>query len=128
MIALAAIPVIGPALAFLASPLGRLVGIGLIVGAAYGAGVWKGHSVATARCRAEALQSQLDAAQTDVRAAQDAAAAAERAREEIEKAWADDKMRIAEYEQQLRKRPDPACVLSDDDLRWLRGGNKPGGQ
>lgn len=124
MIALAAIPVIGPALAFLTSPLGRIVGVGLIVGATYGAGAWKGHAVATAKCRAAALQSQLDAAQTDVKAARDAAAAAEQAREDIEKASADDKVRIAQYEDQLRKRPAASCALGDDDLRWLRGRNK----
>lgn len=113
---------LGPVLSFFLSPIGRIVGIGLIVAAAYGAGVWKGHSIATGKCNAAALLSKIDAMNTDLDAATKAADEAEKARSDLAAISADDKLRIEEYETQLRKRPDAACTLGDDDIRWLRDG------
>lgn len=123
MIALAAIPVIGPALAFLTSPLGRFVAVGLIVGSAYVAGALKGHQIARGKCEAEALRSQLQAKQVDLDAANNAAAERERLLAEGDAARADDQQRISDYERRLKS--NPACVLNDDDWRAVDGVRQP---
>lgn len=112
---------IATTLAFIASPLGRIAGVGLLIVSLFGFGFYKGASMANARCREAALQSRIDAMQTDVAAAEQAAQAAETARKELEEAAASDKERISEYERQLAARPLGACALNDDDLRMLDG-------
>jgi outer membrane murein-binding lipoprotein Lpp len=106
------------------SPLKALmIGSIVLAGLAFVGGVWKsGYNYAQRACEAAALRSKIEAMQTDMRAATEAAASADRARAEIEATSAEDKKRIEQYEQELRKRPAAACTLGDDDLRWLRDG------
>lgn len=112
---------IAAAASFLFSPLGRIVGIGLVVLFVAG-GIWKsGYNYASRKCEAAALHAKLEAARIDKEAAEAAAAEAEKARAESDKIAAEERKKVDEYADELRKRPMGGCALGDDDLKRLRG-------
>lgn len=79
-----------------------------------------GKADAEGKCRAAAIQSQLDAMTAD----RDAARAAENAaKAELAKLTADHNKEmegVAEYVEELKSRPVAACLLTDADLRGMR--------
>lgn len=83
---------------------------------AYGFGRWDGRKV----CNTAKLEAQLKAAQFDLdtqRELSDLAWSQTQKQEQRSKALND---KVAEYEKELAKRPNPACRLDDDDVRRLR--------
>jgi len=86
---------------------------------AYQAGNWQGYSRATTRCNAAAAQAKLEAANRDAEIQLKAEAMAKRERDALAKLAVDLDRKVAEYEAELRKRPD-RCVATDGDVRRLR--------
>ena len=84
-----------------------------------------GFRVSDDRAEAKTLRSEIAARTIDLNAAQDAARQADEARAQLAEQTKQDQERIADYEKALKARPDAACALNDDDLRWLHDG-KPG--
>lgn len=82
----------------------------LFAGALYGAHVEK------AKCRAQALAAELAAKNIDLKAAKEAEAAANKANAELADQANADRERIADYAEQLKKRPNAACTLTPDDF------------
>ncbi|MCC6315357.1 MAG: hypothetical protein IT337_15240 [Thermomicrobiales bacterium] len=112
---------IAGAAAFLLSPVGRIVGIGVLAAVVAG-GIWKaGYNYASRACQAAALRADLAAARQDLDAARRAEAAARAAADDLEKQKeADDEAR-RRLEAEIAKRPEGArCGLSHDDAERLR--------
>lgn len=99
-----------------------LAGAGIVIGI-----FQTGRNYERGKCEVAALQAALAAKETDLKASQEAAEAALAARAESEAAAEEDRKRISEYEDALKSRPDGACVLTDDDIRRVRGntGGRP---
>jgi hypothetical protein len=104
-------------------PIAILGGI-LAAGAAGLAGYHKGGKDAEARCDAARLSAELAAVRREF--------AAYRLADQVEAMLAKDAIaerdrlekEVADYEQDLARRPDGACRLSDDDVRRLPGAAK----
>lgn len=80
----------------------------------------KGVSQERAKCQADKLQSQLNAAHADLQAARNAAAFSAAKVKELDADVAAEKKRSEDYAEALKKRPAaPGCTLTDDDLRRL---------
>ncbi len=75
-----------------------------------------GFRISDEREEAKSLKIQLAAKQVDLEAANDAAEQAQMARDELAKQAQSDQERIADYAEQLKKRPNGACTLSPDDF------------
>lgn len=75
-----------------------------------------GFRVADGRAEAKALRVKLEAARIDAEAASDAAAQSDDARAEMARQSQSDKERIADYERQLKSRPQCGCTLDDGDF------------
>jgi cobalamin biosynthesis protein CbiD len=112
---------IGTAVAFLLSPIGRLIGIGALALAVAG-GIWKsGYNYASRACEAAALRAELAAAQQDLNAEREAAARAKAAIDDLSKQKESDDAAISQLQVELSKRPVAAqCRLDGDDARRLR--------
>lgn len=135
-IGLGAIPFVGPLLKFFGTGAGRLVGVVVIVAAAYGYGWLKGDAHGDRQCTAkiETLnrnwQDRVDAAAAEfarARAARDAevdaaiAAAVKDATDQAGEAIAEREQRVKDYEAELAKRKNAAgCILGDDDIGLRR--------
>jgi hypothetical protein len=76
------------------------------------------------RAEAKSLRLQLEAKQTDIDAANDAAKKADAARAELAEQAKADQERIADYAEQLKKRPNGACTLGPDDFDGMRDDGK----
>mgnify|MGYP006921314829 CR=1 FL=1 len=80
-----------------------------------------GKSVARGECHDAQLRAQIASMQRDISAAQQAS--------EVERAQSNAlivqrqqlESQVKDYEAALKSRPDPACTLSDDDVRALGG-------
>jgi len=86
---------------------------------AYQAGNLHGANRATEKCRAAAVQAKLQAAQRDLEIQRKAAETASRERDALATSAAGLEGKVAEYEEELRKRTD-RCVATDDDVSRLR--------
>jgi hypothetical protein len=89
----------------------------------------KGHEIAMAKCEAAALKLKLEAVAVDLSVAQRVASEAEAARDASAAEAEIEKQKAAMYADELKKRPNGACTLTDDDVRWLldRTGRGAGG-
>lgn len=114
---------IASALAFVLSPIGRVISIGLLLIAAATYLDQRGAARERAKCRAAAIQAQLDAQKVDLDAAKRAAEDSERAKVKIEADYDAEKKKVDDYEARLKSRP--ACLLDDDDVRSLGGVREP---
>lgn len=101
----------------------------IVGGVVIGGSAWALHSAYSygvdqteAKWQAKALQSKLDAAKADLDAARLAEAAAKLRTAAVERAALEEQRGVAEYVEELKKRPSAACALTDDDLRGLRIG------
>lgn len=86
---------------------------------AYNAGTFVGHSRAVAKCNAAAVQAQLDAAKADLEIARKVAEQVVKEMEVLDMQASDLEDKVAQYEDELRKRTD-RCPLSKSDVRRLR--------
>ena len=85
-----------------------------------------GFRVSDDRAEAKSLRLQLAAKTIDLTAAQDAANQADAARAELAEQAKADQERIADYAEQLKKRPNVACTLGPDDFSdGLPDGQRP---
>lgn len=78
-----------------------------------------------AKCEAAALRQQLANKQTDLDAAKQAAKDSADAMAESDARAQENQQKANDYEAELKKRPNGACTLTDDDLRQLYGDAKP---
>ncbi|MBR0695937.1 protease IV [Bradyrhizobium lablabi] len=79
-----------------------------------------GYRAADSAWRAKNLQARIDALEVDQDAARRALADARLKVAAIEKQSAEDKQGTADYVEDLKKRFQAACAITDDDLRGLR--------
>lgn len=111
------------ALAFLVSPIGRILaalGLGL---ALFVAGFAYGHHVADQSAEIAALKSQLGVAKFDARAAEELRQQAQAAAERLQENDASRSLQVNDYENTIAKLSDQTrtCRLAtDDDVRRLR--------
>lgn len=111
---------LGPIIGFLTSSIGKYVLIGaVVVGAVIGIRQ-NGYNSAMRKCEAAALRQQLANKQTDLDAANAAAEAAAAAMADSDARARENQQKANDYEAELKKRPNGACALTDDDLRVLR--------
>lgn len=104
---------------FFNSPLGRIVGAGLIAAAIYGTGYLRGSNKAETRCQEAAVRAELAAAQRDLAIQRAAAEFARKKADELSKAKDDLDQKVSEYEADLQKQGH-RCPLSADDVKRLR--------
>ena len=116
---------IGPIISFLASTVGKYLLIGGVVIAAVIGIRQSGYNAAMRKCEAAALRQQLANKDADLKAANDAAEAAARAMADSDARAKENQQKAEEYEAELKSRPNGACALTGDDLRFLRGNNRP---
>lgn len=84
-----------------------------------------GFRLSDEREEAKSLKMQLAAKEIDLTAAQNATDQADAARAELAKQARDDQERIADYAEQLKKRPNGACTLGPDDFDGVRDRKRP---
>ncbi|HMN11776.1 MAG TPA: hypothetical protein PKD55_05565 [Bellilinea sp.] len=75
-----------------------------------------GYKVADDRAATAALRNELAVARIDLAAAHKAADQADAARRELAAQSITDQVRIEKYAEELKKRPNAACTLTDDDF------------
>ncbi|WP_454626983.1 hypothetical protein [Bradyrhizobium cenepequi] len=75
-----------------------------------------GYRASSERCEARTLKAQLLAKQMDLEAAQEATARADKQRSELAEEARQDRERIKAYAEQLKARPNGACILTPDDF------------
>ncbi len=75
-----------------------------------------GYKVADDRAATSALRNELAVARIDLAAAHKAADQADAARRELAAQSITDQIRIEKYAEELKKRPNAACTLTDDDF------------
>lgn len=75
-----------------------------------------GFRVSDGRAEAKSLRLQLAAKSIDLTAANAAAQQSDTARQELAAQAISDEVRIANYAAELKKRPNAACTLTDDDF------------
>jgi apolipoprotein N-acyltransferase len=109
------------AAAFFSSTIGRIVIVVALVFLAFLGGRQTGTNAAMRKCEAAALRLKLQAAERDKKAAETAARDTEQALGESRERLKATEEKVDEYADALKKRPDAACLLTDDDIRWLRG-------
>ncbi len=68
------------------------------------------------RAEARSLKLKIEAQQIDIKAANDAAARADAARAEMARQAEIDQERIEDYAERLKRHPNGACILGDDDF------------
>lgn len=112
-------------ISFLTSAIGKYVLIGAVVVAAVVGIRQNGYNAAMRKCEAAALRQQLANKETDLAAASAAAEAAAAAMADSDVRARENQQKANDYEAELKKRPNGACTLTDDDLRVLRGDAKP---
>lgn len=111
------------ALAFLSTGLGRAVAaIGIVI-AAYVYGYASGRDEQSRLDKVASLQAELAAAKVDAAISRVLASVAEEASRAAERAAAENRNRIDDYEKALARRPDARCALDADDVRRLRALN-----
>jgi Skp family chaperone for outer membrane proteins len=113
------------AISFLTSAAGRYVLIGAVIFGALFAARQSGINTATRKCEAAALRQQLANTQTDLNAARTAAEASAAAMADSDARARENQQKANDYEAELKRRPNGACALTDDDLRVLRDDGKP---
>lgn len=84
-----------------------------------------GFRLSDEREEARNLKTELAVKQMDLEAAQTAAEEADKARQELAKQAQSDQQRIADYAEQLKKRPDPGCALGPADFSDGMHGQRP---
>lgn len=84
-----------------------------------------GFRLSDEREEAKSLRLKIEAQSIDLEAAEDAAKQADAARAELAKQAQDDQERIADYAEQLKKRPNGACTLGPDDFTGVPARRRP---
>jgi hypothetical protein len=79
-----------------------------------------GFRIADEREEAKSLRLELEAKEVDLTAAEDAAKQADEARQQLAEQSKADQERIERYAEQIKKRPNGACTLTDDDFDGVR--------
>lgn len=111
------------ALAFLSTGLGRAVAaIGIVI-TAYFYGYASGRHEQARLDNVAALKAELAATKTDLAIASALAGIAEDETRAAERAVAENRDRIDDYQKALAARPDARCALDADDVRRLRALN-----
>lgn len=108
-------------ISFLTSAAGKYILIGAVCAVALFAAHQSGINTATRKCEAAALRQQLANKETDLAAANAAADALARAMADSDARAKENQQKANDYEAELKKRPNGACALTDDDLRQLYG-------
>ena len=106
-------PFLGAAWSFIASPIGRLVIVGVV---AFGGG----YATKARLDRSATLQAVIAKQRIDLRAARDTADAANAIVADISIRDADNQEIIRDLQLKLTQRPAGACVLDDASARGLR--------
>ncbi len=105
-----------PIIAFLTSTIGKYLLIGAVVVATFVGIRQSGYNAAMRKCEAAALQLKLQAKQADLDAANKANAEMAKARDESAARAEQSEQEVARYAEELKKRPNGACLLTDDDI------------
>jgi len=114
-------------LGFLGSRLAQYL-IGAVVIAAVIGGIWKsGYNYRDKLCNVAALQADIAALKRDLDASRSAANDAQKKTQDLEQQTETQRKVIRDYEDFIKRNPNPACLLTDDDvnrLRDIRSGRK----
>ena len=110
---------------FLTSAVGKYLLIGAVAVAVVVGIRQNGYNSAMRKCEAAALRQQLANKETDLAAAKTAAADSAAAMAASDARARENQQKANDYEAELKKRPNGACALTDDDLRVLRDDGKP---
>lgn len=81
----------------------------------------KGHMDATANCHEASLRAEIAVLHMDLQIAKAAASDAKNRADYLDKQHFEANTKLQEYENELAKRKDDTCGLSDGDLQRLRG-------
>jgi hypothetical protein len=106
-------------LQFFLSPIGRWIGVGVLIGAAYLAGDVRGRRIEYAKCEEAAKAAQQAADAQDLQAALDANADASKVVEQLKKQKETADAQIAELKNRLTTVSVPVgapCLYGDSDL------------
>lgn len=104
------VPLLGTAIKFLMSPLGRIVGVALAVVVAYNVVYYRGYSKANAACTAAAEQARLAAVKIDLNTARQQAADAQKAVAELQALEASNKEKLDALREQLNVKGSDALL------------------
>ena len=104
---------------FVSSPIGRVLGVGLIVIAALGYAYIKGEEHGSSASREAALEAQIETLRADVRIATRSAEAAAAQEAQAEARARTLEERLQTFENGLPPPPDGG-LFTDDDVRSLR--------
>lgn len=105
---------------FFRTPLGQAIGAAVILYFLL-SGVWQaGGNYERTKCREASLARELAEEKRDRDAAEDARRNAQAALDESQERLKANEQKVDEYAKALAKRPDAACILTDDDIRRLR--------
>lgn len=114
---MAALAFLQGALAFLMSPIGRLIGVGVI---SLSVGLWQGWSIRDKLCDRAELRSQLAAQQRDLGIQKAATEFAKRQAAALERTAGDLQQKVEAYEAERDKVKGDRCRLTGDDVKRLR--------
>jgi hypothetical protein len=110
---------IAGAFAFFTSPVGRLVGVGMIVMAAYGYGYYQGDKHGDKQCADAALRNKILRQKIEINIAKDQAANAKSTAAELERLNQEAEVTISALQKQLKERPE---IVRDANCRVPAGG------
>jgi hypothetical protein len=119
---IAAIPYVGPVIAFFLSPVGRWVAVGLIVAAAYGYGWYKGDRSADAKCAAASARVELARKKVEASLERSAARSERETIAELKSQQQKSEEAISDLEARLKKEP---TVVYSEDCRVPVPGPRP---
>lgn len=108
------------------SPLGRILGVLVLVGATYLAGLYKGYQWASNSQEIATLRETVKVQEKRIKDYQALAYAANERADVLDRSILEFDSKIEDYKNELAKRPPSnACLPSDDDLRRLRDAARP---
>ena len=96
--------------------VGAVIVLGLLLGAYY-----KGYSTASQNCHEAQLRAVIATQARDLKAWELADATAKDEQARLASELIELQQMVTDYEKELLLKPAPACALSDDDARRLRG-------
>lgn len=97
-------------------PVAGVVGALALLGA-----YWKGHWDAAQACQEAALRTKIASLERDIAAEKNARSLEAAQAVELEAERQKLEQEVADYAAALRNRPEPNCVLTDDDIGRLHG-------
>lgn len=96
--------------------VGAVIVLGLLMGA-----YWKGYSTAAQKCHEAELRAIIATQARDLKAWELADSVAKDEQARLAAEMIELQQMVTDYEKELLLKPAPACTLSDDDARRLRG-------